>query len=330
METVIEAKDLKKVFKISRREKGLVGHLANLFSPKYIQKNAVDGINFTIKKGDAVGFIGANGAGKSTTIKMLSGILSPTEGSVTALGLSPDKDRIKYVAKIGAIFGQKSQLSWDLPIIDSFDLLQKIYRIPEQKYRENLTMFTDILGMQSFIEQPVRQLSLGQRMRADIAAALLHSPELVFFDEPTIGLDVVAKEKIREFIRYMNKTLGVTIIFTTHDMQDIEKTCERLIIVDEGKKIYDGTVTGIKSHFGSERKLVVKFEQDIDITEIMNTTDIKIINNKDRTKAFLFKDENIELKQLIQHLFENYDVVDLTISEPDIEEVVREIYDKGI
>jgi len=181
-----------------------------------------------------------------------------------------------------------------------------------------------------FIEQPVRQLSLGQRMRADIAAALLHSPELVFFDEPTIGLDVVAKEKIREFIRYMNKTLGVTIIFTTHDMQDIEKTCERLIIVDEGKKIYDGTVTGIKSHFGSERKLVVKFEQDIDITEIMNTTDIKIINNKDRTKAFLFKDENIELKQLIQHLFENYDVVDLTISEPDIEEVVREIYDKGI
>jgi ABC-2 type transport system ATP-binding protein len=330
METVIEGKNLKKTFKISKREKGLFGHLANLFSPKYIHKKAVDDISFTIKKGDAVGFIGANGAGKSTTIKMLSGILSPTEGSVTALGLSPDKDRIEYVAKIGAIFGQKSQLSWDLPIIDSFDLLQKIYRIPAQKYQENLAMFTKILDMQSFIEQPVRQLSLGQRMRADIAAALLHSPELVFFDEPTIGLDVVAKEKIREFIRYMNKELGVTIIFTTHDMQDIEKTCERLIIIDEGKKIYDGTVTGIKTHFGSERKLVVKFEQDYDITEVANTPSIKIINKKDHCKEFLFKNENIEVKSLIQHLFENYQVSDLTISEPDIEEIVRDIYDKGI
>ena len=330
METVIEGKNLKKIFKISKREKGLFGHLANLFSPKYIHKKAVDDISFTIKKGDAVGFIGANGAGKSTTIKMLSGILSPTEGNVTALGLSPDKDRIKYVAKIGAIFGQKSQLSWDLPIIDSFDLLQKIYRIPDQKYQDNLAMFIKILDMRSFIEQPVRQLSLGQRMRADIAAALLHSPELVFFDEPTIGLDVVAKEKIREFIRYMNKELGVTIIFTTHDMQDIEKTCERLIIIDEGKKIYDGTVTGIKSHFGSERKLVVKFEQDYDITEVANTPSIKITNKKDHIKEFLFKNENVEVKSLIQHLFENYQVSDLTISEPDIEEIVRDIYDKGI
>ncbi|TEW49268.1 ABC transporter ATP-binding protein [Psychromonas algicola] len=330
METVIEGKRLKKTFKISKREKGLFGHLANLFLPKYIHKKAVDDISFTIKKGDAVGFIGANGAGKSTTIKMLSGILSPTEGSVTALGLSPDKDRIEYVAKIGAIFGQKSQLSWDLPIIDSFDLLQKIYRIPDQKYQENLAMFTKILDMKSFIEQPVRQLSLGQRMRADIAAALLHSPELVFFDEPTIGLDVVAKEKIREFIRYMNKELGVTIIFTTHDMQDIEKTCERLIIIDQGKKIYDGTVAGIKTHFGSERKLVVKFEQDYDISEVAKTPSIKIISKKDRSKEFLFKNEDIEVKSLIQYLFENYQVSDLTISEPDIEEIVRDIYDKGI
>jgi ABC-2 type transport system ATP-binding protein len=330
METVIEGKNLKKVFKISKREKGLLGHLANLFSPKYIVKNAVDDISFNIKKGDAVGFIGANGAGKSTTIKMLSGILSPTEGNITALGLNPHKDRIEYVAKIGAIFGQKSQLSWDLPIIDSFELLQKIYHIPEKKFQENLAMFTDILDMKSFIEQPVRQLSLGQRMRADIAAALLHSPEVVFFDEPTIGLDVVAKEKIREFIRYMNKELGVTIIFTTHDMQDIEKTCERLIIIDQGKKIYDGTVTGIKAHFGSERKLIVKFEHDYDITEIIGNPNIKIINKKDRIKEFLFKDKEIEVKSLILNIFEKYSVSDLTISEPDIEEVVREIYDKGI
>ena len=330
METVIEGKNLKKIFKISKREKGLLGHLANLFSPKYIVKNAVDDISFNIKKGDAVGFIGANGAGKSTTIKMLSGILAPTEGSVTALGLNPHKSRVEYVAKIGAVFGQKSQLSWDLPIIDSFNLLQKIYRIPEHKYQKNLAMFSDILDMQSFIEQPVRQLSLGQRMRADIAAALLHSPELVFFDEPTIGLDVVAKERIREFIRYMNKELGVTIIFTTHDMQDIEKTCERLIIIDEGKKIYDGTVTGIKSHFGSERKLLVKFEQDYEITELIGNSDIKILSKEDHSKEFHFKNKDIEIKVLIQHLFENYKVSDLTISEPDIEEVVREIYDQGI
>ncbi|WP_435236498.1 ABC transporter ATP-binding protein [Psychromonas sp. PT13] len=327
METVIDAKGIKKVYKISKRAKGLFGHIANLFYPQYTYKHAIDNINLTIKKGDAVGFIGANGAGKSTTIKILSGILSPTEGSVTALNVSPHKQRKQYVAQIGAVFGQKSQLAWDLPIIDSFHLLQKIYRIPEDKFQKNLAQFTKILDMQSFIEQPVRQLSLGQRMRADIAASLLHSPELVFFDEPTIGLDVVAKERIRAFIRYMNKELGVTIIFTTHDMQDIEKTCDKLIIIDKGKKIYDGTVNGIKNHFGSERKLIVQFSEEHQIAEIPN---VQIKHNNAISKEFLFKSKDVPIKSLIQHIFENYHVQDLTISEPDIEEIVRDIYEKGV
>ena len=234
-DTIIRAKGIKKTFKVNKRSKGLPSAIANLFVPKYTEKRAVDGIDFEIKKGEAVGFIGANGAGKSTTIKMLSGILYPDSGEIEALGYIPYKNRKKYVSNIGVVFGQKSQLSWDLPVIDSFELLKHIYKIPENLYKENLKKFTEMLDMESFIEQPVRQLSLGQRMRADIVAALLHSPELVFFDEPTIGLDVVAKERIREFIRYINKEQKVTMIFTTHDMKDIEETCGRMLLIDKGK-----------------------------------------------------------------------------------------------
>ncbi|MDC7218752.1 MAG: ATP-binding cassette domain-containing protein [Spirochaetales bacterium] len=323
---IIKVENLKKVYKINKRGKGLPGHLANLFKPSFTKKKAVDGIDFQIRRGDAVGFIGANGAGKSTTIKMLCGILSPTEGRLEALGFNPHKQRKQYVAAIGAVFGQKSQLAWDLPIIDSFELLQKVYRIPQKRYEENLKQFTDLLDMESFLEQPVRQLSLGQKMRAEIAASLLHSPELVFLDEPTIGLDVVAKERIREFLRYMNRELGVTLIFTTHDMQDIEKTCDRLIIIDEGKKIYDGTVTGIKEHFGSERKLIAQFDEECPVDEIEHVT---ISEKKNGVKEFLFESGHVSMTELIQELFEKYKVNDLTVREPEIEEIVRGIYEKG-
>jgi ABC-2 type transport system ATP-binding protein len=243
--TIIRVDSLRKAFKVSKRPRGFLGHVANLFAPMYETRMAVNGISFAIDQGEAVGLIGSNGAGKSTTMKMLSGILYPDSGSIEVAGFVPYRQRREYVANIGAVFGQKSQLSWDLPVIDSFDLLKHIYRVPEETYRANLAYFTELLGLASFIHQPVRQLSLGQRMRADITAALLHSPKLVFFDEPTIGLDVVVKERIREFVCRLNRERGVTILFTTHDMQDIERTCKRLIIIDNGVKLYDGTVDGI-------------------------------------------------------------------------------------
>ena len=235
-QNIISVKHISKEYRINKRSKGLFGHLVNLFYPKYEMKRAVDDISFDISEGEIVGFIGANGAGKSTTIKMLTGILYPTSGEIQVANMNPYKERKKYVRDIGVVFGQKSQLSWDLPIIDSYELLKKIYNIPDEVYESNLKLYVDLLDMSGFINQPVRQLSLGQRMRADIVAALLHSPRIIFFDEPTIGLDVLAKEKIRNFIKYLKDECNITMIFTTHDMSDIEKTCDRIIIIDDGHK----------------------------------------------------------------------------------------------
>ncbi|MBO5258857.1 MAG: ATP-binding cassette domain-containing protein [Agathobacter sp.] len=260
MKNIIEVDGVKKYYKIAKREKGFFQTVKHLFHREYEVRKAVDDISFSIKKGEIVGFIGPNGAGKSTTIKMLSGILYPDAGTVKVNGFIPWKQRKQYVKNIGVVFGQKSQLNWDLPLIESFELMRYIYRIPKKKYEENLEKFTKLLDMESFINQPVRQLSLGQRMRGDIVASLLHSPEIVFFDEPTIGLDVVAKEKIREFIKYMNKTEQTTIIFTTHDMQDVEKVCERLIIIDLGKKIFDGSIDEIKQKYANSKSIEIQLE----------------------------------------------------------------------
>ena len=327
--SIIKVENLKKTFKISKRPKGLPGTIANLFVPKFTEKVAVDGISFEIQKGEAVGFIGANGAGKSTTIKMMSGILYPTAGAVEVMGLNPQKSRRQYVSHIGVVFGQKSQLSWDLPVIDSFELLKHIYRIPEEKYQENLKMFTELLDMKSFIEQPVRQLSLGQRMRADIAAALLHSPDLVFFDEPTIGLDVLAKEKIREFVRYMNKEKQVTMVFTTHDMKDIEATCDRMILIDQGKLLYDGSVEQMVSKYGKERNLIVEFE-DSAALQIEPIADVKISDEENNKKSFLFNSDKVAIKELVSKLSSKYNIKDFTVHDMEIEEVVRKIYEGEI
>lgn len=263
MENMIEVQNVLKFYKIAKRDKGFCNAVKNLFHRKYEIRKAVNDISFSIKKGEIVGFIGPNGAGKSTTIKMLSGILYPDEGNIMINGFVPYKQRKHYVKNIGVVFGQKSQLHWELPLIESFELMKYIYKIPQKKYEENLHKFVELLDMESFLHQPVKQLSLGQRMRGDIVAALLHTPELVFFDEPTIGLDVVAKEKIREFIKYMNREEQTTVIFTTHDMQDVEKVCERLIIIDEGKKIYDGSVEEIKTIY-SQIKDISICEPEID------------------------------------------------------------------
>lgn len=327
MKSIIRVENIKKTFKVNKRANGLFGHIANLFIPKFEYIQAVQGISFEIDEGEAVGFIGANGAGKSTTIKMLSGILYPDEGSIEVLGYVPYKQRKAYVSNIGVIFGQKSQLSWDLPVIDSYELLRHIYRIPDKLYKENLKIFTELLDMSSFIEQPVRQLSLGQRMRADIGAALLHSPKIVFFDEPTIGLDVVAKERIREFVRYLNRECGITMIFTTHDMQDIEKICNRLILIDKGKKLYDGSVGELMDKYAVQRRVIVEFNADYEIEPIMNV----VIHNKgSRKKEFIFSSDNLLLKDLISYLLEHYEINDLSIEKMDIESVVRQIYEGRI
>ncbi len=324
---LIEVNNLVKDYKLNVRKKGLLGSIQSLLVPEYKMKRAVDNISFSIDKGEMVGFIGPNGAGKSTTVKMLTGILVPTSGQISIGGLSPHRDRRKNAMRLGVVFGQRTQLWWDLPAIDTFELLRYIYKIPEKTYKQNMNLFNDLLEINEFISQPVRQLSLGQRMRADIAAALLHDPEIIFFDEPTIGLDVMAKEKVREFIRYINREKGTTMLFTTHDMQDIEKTCRRMIIIDEGITIYDGTVEHIKESFGTTRTLVADFPEVIDSIDIPG---VEVIEEKGRKKWLRFLKDEVQISNLIYELTQKYGIVDLTVQEPEIEGIIREIYQGGI
>lgn len=308
---MIQVSHIKKSYKVAKRSSGMRASVSQLFHRHYEIRQAVNDISFSIQEGEIVGFIGPNGAGKSTTIKMLSGILYPQEGQVIINGYVPYKQRKQYVKDIGVVFGQKSQLNWDLPLIESFELMRCIYRIPQKIYEENLEKFVELLDMEEFLHQPVRQLSLGQRMRGDIVAALLHNPKLVFFDEPTIGLDVVAKEKIREFIKYMNQTRHTTMIFTTHDMQDIEKVCSRLIIIDQGKMVYDGTVEEIKKKYSNEKNLVIELADG-------------------QKETYSFENGEDSINQVLKNLFAKNMVADITIEEPDIDTIIRDIYEKGV
>ena len=319
----IEVKNISKEFKVNKRSAGIPGMIANMFVPKFEIKKAVNDLSFTIEKGEMVGFIGPNGAGKSSTIKMLSGILCPDKGSITVGGFIPYKQRKAYVGNIGVVFGQKSQLQWDLPVIDSFELLRAIYRIPEEKYKRNLERFTEMLDMKSFINQPVRQLSLGQRMRSDIVASLLHSPEIVFFDEPTIGVDIIGKETIRSFIKELNEQDKVTMIFTTHDMQDIEQTCKRIIIIDKGSLMYDGSLQEIRSKYGTTRRLIAEFNEETSVAPIKN---VIIEDLKDRKASFTFDNNVVDVNKLMHEVLEKYSVHDVTVAEPEIESIIQKIY----
>lgn len=294
--------------------------------PEYETKRAVNGISFSISAGEMVGFIGPNGAGKSTTVKMLSGILVPSSGKVTVKGMDPFKDRKKYVSQIGVVFGQRTQLWWDLPAVDTFDLLKEVYKIPDKVYKANMEEFRELLGLDEFLHRPARQLSLGQRMRADIAAAMLHEPDILFFDEPTIGLDIIAKERIREFIKRMNKEKGITMLFTTHDMQDIEKICERIMVIDHGKIVCDSQVSDVRQLYGTERKLSVQFSQSYDQIDIPR---VQTVHEGGNQKSFIFKNNEIKVSELITQLTNNYDVQDLTVQEPEIETIIKKIYEEG-
>ena len=319
----IEVKNISKEFKVNKRSAGIPGMIANMFSPKFEIKKAVNDLSFTIEKGEMVGFIGPNGAGKSSTIKMLSGILCPDSGSISVAGYIPYKQRKSYVGNIGVVFGQKSQLQWDLPVIDSFELLRAIYRIPEEKYKRNLERFTEMLDMKGFINQPVRQLSLGQRMRSDIVASLLHSPEIVFFDEPTIGVDIIGKETIRNFIKELNEQDKVTMIFTTHDMQDIEQTCKRIIIIDKGSLMYDGSLQDIRNKYGTSRRLIAEFNEETTVEPIKN---VIIEDLKDRKVSFTFDNNVVDVNKLMHEVLEKYSVHDVTVAEPEIESIIQKMY----
>jgi len=290
------------------------------FRRERVVVEAVNDISFRVERGELLGYLGPNGAGKSTTIKMLTGILVPTSGHVRVAGLEPSRQRIELARRIGAMFGQRIQLWWDLPLHDSFDLLRHIYRVPPDRHRERLERLRGVLDLDPFLATPVRQLSLGQRIRGELAAAMLHGPELLFLDEPTIGLDVVAKQRVRDFLIEINREDGVTVILTTHDLGDIERLCERLLVIDHGSLIWDGAITDLKAHYGGERMLIVDLEQPAPPLEIEGA----VVEKVDGPRQWLrFRGSAAELTARVAQAAR---LVDLQVTEPDIEEIVRTIY----
>ncbi len=324
---LIEVRELSKHFFIAKHRHGVLGALRNLLSRERLVVKAVDSVSFAIERGELVGYLGPNGAGKSTTIKMLTGILVPTAGSLTVNGLVPWRKRVEYTRRIGVVFGQRTNLWWDLPVIESLDLLKHIYNIPRDRYDRNLKMFTELLDLEEFLNTPVRNLSLGQRMRADLAAALLHDPEVVFLDEPTIGLDVVAKERIRAFIREMNAQRGVTVILTTHDLGDVEKLCKRVLMIDHGQLLFDGLLSELQERFGGERELVVDFAEDYSDISIDGAT---VIVREGNHVTYRFPRGQLSASELIRRLASRYRIADLTVREPEIEDTVRRIYEERL
>jgi len=330
--TTIAVSDLVKVFRVARHHRGVVGAFRNLVTGEYREVRAVDGISFTIRGGEMVGCIGPNGAGKSTTIKMLTGILVPTSGHIEVDGLVPDRRRREVARRIGVVFGQRTQLWWDLPLVESLDLLRYIYRIPAGRYQENLDQFRELLELDAFLSTPVRQLSLGQRMRGDLAAALLHDPAIVYLDEPTIGLDVVAKHRIRGFLRQINRDRGVTVLMTTHDVADLEQLCARLLIIDHGKLLYDGGLEEMRANFGEERTLVVDLADEI-AGEAPGPLDVPRAREvrADGPRRWLrFSRTEVTATDLIAAVTTRYRVQDISIEEPEIEEIIRRIYEEGL
>jgi ABC-2 type transport system ATP-binding protein len=284
---------------------------------------AVDGVSFAVEEGSMVGYVGPNGAGKSTTVKMLTGVLVPSGGRVSVAGLDPVRQRVKLARRIGVVFGQRVQLWWDLPLRDSFELLRHIYRVPEPRYRENLDRFTELLELGPLLATPVRQLSLGQRMRGELTAAMLHDPEILFLDEPTIGLDVVAKARVREFLASVNREHGTTVLLTTHDLGDIERLCRRLIVLDRGHVIYDGDLGALKVRYGPERTLVVDLEEPAPPLEIEGA---RVVRVEGPRQWLRFRRDEVSAARLTAAVAERARLVDLALEEPDIEDVVRRIY----
>ena len=310
-ENAIVLENLCKDFKVLNRHEGLKGSIRDLFSRDYKTVSAVKDVSVTVKQGEIVGYLGPNGAGKSTTIKMMTGVLEPTSGTVLVNGLVPYKDRTKNCENIGVVFGQRSQLWWALPLIESFKLLKDIYMVPQKDYDDMIELYRSLVDIEPILHKTVRQMSLGQRTLSDILAAFLHNPGIVFLDEPTIGLDVSMKSKIRDLILGLNKEKNTTVILTTHDMGDVDALCKRIIIIDEGKKIYDNDIEHLKSYFGSYRTLRVR------------------LDNKDTWEETLIDEKKTDVMTVITEYQKAHKVKDIQLQEISTEEVIKKIYEGG-
>ncbi|MFE5481943.1 ATP-binding cassette domain-containing protein [Streptomyces sp. NPDC056527] len=311
----IELDDVQKVFTVRRR--------AGLLRREKREVRAVDGIGFGVERGEMVGYIGPNGAGKSTTIKMLTGILTPSGGRLRVAGIDPARERTRLAQRIGVVFGQRTTLWWDLPLKDSYRLMHRMYRIPDERFAANLDRCVELLELGELLDVPVRQLSLGQRMRGDIAAALLHDPDVLYLDEPTIGLDVVSKARVREFLRELNATQGTTVLLTTHDLTDIEQLCKRVMVIDHGRLMYDGELAGLHEvGAASERQLVVDLERELPPIELPGA---RFVRSEGPRQVLAFP-ASASAAPLVAAVAEAYPLVDLSVREPDIEAVIAKMY----
>lgn len=322
----IIVEDLVKTFRVAERSPGAWGALRGLVHRRYRTVRALDGISFSVETGELVGYIGPNGAGKSTTVKVLAGILVPDSGRCEVLGRVPWQDRVPHVRQLGVVFGQRTQLWWDLPVVESFDLLRDIYQVPEPQYQLAFEELVVTMSLQPFLDTPVRQLSLGQRMRCDLAAALLHSPSLLYLDEPTIGLDAVSKLAIRSFVQQLNRERGVTVVLTTHNMDDIEALCSRVILINEGRILLDGALDELRSQVSNERRLVVHLLRE---EQWIEDPDASVIRRDGARVHLRFDPTRIRAAELIGRITERYAIRDLFVENPPIEEIVARLYESA-
>jgi viologen exporter family transport system ATP-binding protein len=318
----IVVENLVKTFTVAERRAGMLGALKGIVHRKHREVRALDGVSFTIEPGELVGYVGPNGAGKSTTVKVLSGILVPDSGECSVMGRVPWRERIEHVRRIGVVFGQRTQLWWDLPVIESFDLLKDMYRVPADRHRAVLDEMTALMDLAPLMDVPVRQLSLGQRMRCDLAAALLHEPEVLFLDEPTIGLDAVAKIAVRDIVRTLNRERHVTVILTTHDMDDIEALCRRVMVIGGGKIVRDGTLSDLRERVGAERRLIV----DTVGGEEIEDPDARVVRSDGHRVELAFDPRRISAAELIARVTKAHPVRDLFVENPPIEEIIASLY----
>jgi ABC-2 type transport system ATP-binding protein len=329
----IEVRDLRREFRVFKHREGVWGAFRDLFQRDYRILPAVDGIGFNVEKGEFIGYIGPNGAGKSTTIKMMTGILVPTSGEIIANGFRPYADRTRYTKSIGVVFGQRTQLWWDIAVVESFKLLRRIYDVSEKDYRERLGFFCELLGLDEFLHAPVRKLSLGQRMRCEMAAALLHNPPIVFLDEPTIGLDLVAKDRIRGFLKDINRTFSTTILLTTHDLSDIEELCRRVIIIDKGRLLYDGALEGLRLRLGRRHMISVHLEDQTYREKLEGAlrkgNGITWDSLDDCTFRIRYDREQASSADIIRRIIHAVPVRDIFVEAEPIEDIIKTIYNQG-
>lgn len=333
---MIKTENLRKEFKKTVKEPGLKGSVKSLFRPKTEKVIAVRDISFEVPKGEILGFIGPNGAGKSTVIKMLTGILTPTSGSCTINGRNPALDRKNYVREIGVVFGQRTQLWWDLPLRETYGVLKEIYEVPDDSYKKRMAFLNEVLGLEDFISSPVRTLSLGQRMRADIAASLLHSPKVLFLDEPTIGLDVVVKDNIRKAIEYINSREETTVILTTHDLADIEQLSKRIVMIDKGSLVFDGTIADLKSKYGQIRELYFETASRHPIEALgyaghfhLGADDLSVEYEGNAVKV-RFNSAAVPVSDMLSYTLDKVSVSDISVKDADIEAIIRRLYGQGV